>query len=152
MPGRAAAATLCRHIADSLIAENPNAKVVMMGDYNDYPTNKTVTKYLRATGDMKRLKEGEFFNPMYELHKNGIGTNYYNDVPGVLDQTVITPGLLPTDYSTYQYKNAKVHNKEFLKQHGGRYNGFPFRTFGSGVWMNGYSDHFPVYIILLKKI
>ncbi|MCR5014030.1 MAG: endonuclease/exonuclease/phosphatase family protein [Bacteroidales bacterium] len=152
MPGRVAAAQLCRHIADSLLASDPNAKVVMMGDLNDYPTNKTITKHLRATGDMKRLREGEFFNPMYELHQKGIGTNYYNDVPGVLDQTILTPALLPTDYSTYQFKNVKVHNKEFLKQHGGRYNGFPFRTFGSGVWMGGYSDHFPVYIILLKKV
>lgn len=151
MPGRMAAANLCRHIADSLLADDPNAKIIMMGDYNDYPTNKTVTKYLGANGDLKRVKEGEFFNPMYELHQNGIGTNYFSDVPGVLDQTIITPGLFPGDYSSYQFKNAKVHNKEFLKQHGGRYNGFPFRTFGSGVWMDGYSDHFPVYLILLKK-
>ena len=151
LPGRMAAANLCRHITDSLLADDPNAKVIMMGDFNDYPTNKSITKYLRASGDMKRLKEGEYFNPMYELHKNGIGTNYYNDVPGVLDQTILTPALLPTDYSTFQFKNAKVHNKEFLKQHGGKYNGFPFRTFGSGVWTGGYSDHFPVYVILLKK-
>ena len=151
LPGRVAAATLCRHIADSLLNDDPNAKVIMMGDFNDYPTNKSITKYLGASGDMKHLKDGEFYNPMYELHRNGIGTNYYNDVPGVLDQTIMTKCLLPTDYSTYQFKNAKVHNKEFLKQHGGKYNGFPFRTFGSGVWMGGYSDHFPVYVILLKK-
>jgi exonuclease III len=152
LPGRVAAATLCRHITDSLLADNPNAKVIMMGDYNDYPTNKSITKHLRANGDRNRLQEGDYFNPMYELHQNGIGTNYYRDVPGVLDQTILTQALLPTDYSTYQYKNAKVHNKEFLKQHGGRYNGFPFRTFAAGVWSGGYSDHFPVYVILLKKV
>ena len=151
LPGRVAAATLCRHITDSLLAEDPNAKVIMMGDYNDYPDNKSITKYLRAVGDRKRMKEGDYFNPMYELHEKGFGTNYFNDVPGVLDQTILTPALLPGDYSTYQYKNAKVHNKEFLKQHGGRYNGFPFRTFAGGVWAGGYSDHFPVYVILLKK-
>ena len=151
LPGRVAAATLCRHIADSILNEDANAKIIMMGDYNDYPDNKSVTQYLRAKGDMNNLGEGEFFNPMYELHKKGYGTNYYRDVPGVLDQTIITRGLLPTDYSTYQFKNAKVHNKEFLKQHGGRYNGYPFRSFGNGVWMAGYSDHFPVYVILLKK-
>jgi len=151
LPGRVAAATLCRHIADSILREDANAKIIMMGDYNDYPDNKSVTEYLRASGDMKDLRDGEFFNPMYDLHKKGYGTNYFRDVPGVLDQTVITPGLLPTDYSTYQFKVAKVHNKEFLKQHGGRYNGYPFRTFAGGVWMGGYSDHFPVYVILLKK-
>ena len=151
MPGRIAAAELCRHIADSILREDQNAKIIMMGDFNDYPTNKSITEYLRASGNMNDLRDGEFFNPMYELHKKGIGTNYYHDVPGVLDQTIITPGLLPTDYSTYQFKNAKVHNKEFLKQHGGRYNGYPFRSFAGGVWMGGYSDHFPVYVILLKK-
>ena len=151
MPGRVAAASLCRHIADSILREDANAKIIMMGDFNDYPDNKSVTEYLRASGDMKGLRDGEFFNPMYELHKKGYGTNYYRDVPAVLDQTVITPALLPTDYNTYQFKVAKVHNKEFLKQHGGRYNGYPFRTFAGGVWMGGYSDHFPVYVILLKK-
>ena len=151
LPGRVAAAELCRHIADSIMREDQNAKIIMMGDFNDYPDNKSITKYLRASGDMHDLRDGEFFNPMYELHKKGYGTNYYRDVPGVLDQTILTPGLLPTDYSTYQFKNAKVHNKEFLKQHGGRYNGYPFRTFAGGVWMGGYSDHFPVYVILLKK-
>ena len=151
MPGRVAAAELCRHIADSILREDQNAKIIMMGDFNDYPDNKSITKHLRASGNMKDLRDGEFYNPMYELHKKGYGTNYYRDVPGVLDQTILTPALLPTDYSTYQFKNAKVHNKEFLKQHGGKYNGYPFRTFGSGVWMGGYSDHFPVYVILLKK-
>ena len=151
LPGRVAAASLCRHIADSILREDANAKIIMMGDFNDYPDNRSVTEYLRASGDMKDLRDGEFFNPMYELHKKGYGTNYFRDVPGVLDQTILTPGLLPTDYSTYQFKAAKVHNKEFLKQHGGRYNGYPFRTFAGGVWMGGYSDHFPVYVILLKK-
>ena len=151
MPGRIAAATLCRNIADSIMREDQNAKIIMMGDYNDYPDNKSITNYLRASGDMKDLRDGEFYNPMYDLHKKGYGTNYYRDAPGVLDQMILTPALVPTGYDTYQFKNAKVHNKEFLKQHGGKYNGYPFRTFGSGVWMGGYSDHFPVYVILLKK-
>lgn len=152
MPGRVAAATLCRSIADSILRQDQNAKIIMMGDFNDYPDNRSVTEYLRASGNMNDLRDGEFYNPMYDLHKKGYGTNYYRDAPGVLDQTIITPGLLPTDYSSYQFKSAKVHNKEFLKQHGGKYNGYPFRTFGSGVWMGGYSDHFPVYVILLKKV
>ena len=63
MPGRIAAANLCRHIADSIMREDQNAKIIMMGDFNDYPTNKTVTEYLRASGDMKDLRDGEFFNP-----------------------------------------------------------------------------------------
>ena len=61
LPGRIAAATLCRHIADSILNQDANAKIIMMGDYNDYPDNKSVTKYLRATGDMNNL--GEVLQP-----------------------------------------------------------------------------------------
>ena len=146
----AAAQTLKLH-TDSIMHSTNAPKIIIMGDFNDYPDSKSVMNYLRASGDMKDLRDGEFFNPMYDLHKKGYGTNFYRDAPGVLDQMILTPALLPTGYDTYQFKNAKVHNKEFLKQHGGKYNGYPFRTFGSGVWMGGYSDHFPVYVILLKK-
>lgn len=41
----------------------------MMGDFNDYPTNKSIIEGLRAKGSVKDLKEGDFFNPMYDLHK-----------------------------------------------------------------------------------
>lgn len=152
VPNRMAAAKLCRHIADSILAEKPDAKIIMMGDFNDYPTNKSVTEELRAKGNVKDMNEDDFFNPMYELHQKGIGTNYYHDIRGVLDQTVITSSLLKTDFSTYQMYEPVVHDKEFLKQHSGRYKGYPWRTFSGGVWIGGYSDHFPVYLILLKKI
>ena len=108
MPGRVAAANLCRHIADSILNEDANAKIIMMGDFNDYPTNKTVTDYLRATGDMNNLDDGEFYNPMYDLHKNGIGTNYYRDVPGVLDQTILTSSPLPCCPPTTAPTNSRT--------------------------------------------
>ena len=60
LPGRVAAATLCRHIADSILNEDANAKIIMMGDYNDYPDNKSITKYLGAKGNMKTLRDDEF--------------------------------------------------------------------------------------------
>lgn len=155
LPGRMAAASLCRHIADSILADNPKAKIVMMGDYNDYPTNKSILEGLRAKGKVSEMKDDDFFNPMWKMHKNGEGTNYYRDVKGVLDQCIITPALLKDEndpFATYQLFKPMVHSKEFLKQHEGRYNGYPWRSFAGGVWLGGYSDHFPVYLILLKQI
>ena len=155
LPGRLAAANLCRHIADSILAEKPNAKIVMMGDYNDYPTNKSIIKGLRAKGRVEDMQDGDYFNPMWKMHQNGEGTNYYRDVKGVLDQCIITPALLKDEnnpFATYQLRKPMVHSKEFLKQHDGRYAGYPWRTFAGGVWQGGYSDHFPVYLILLKKM
>ena len=155
LPGRMAAASLCRHIADSILAKNPKAKIVMMGDYNDYPTNKSIMEGLRAKGRVEDMQSDDFFNPMWKMHKNGEGTNYYRDVKGVLDQCIITKALLKDEkdpFATYQMYKPVVHSKEFLKQHDGRYNGYPWRSFAGGVWLAGYSDHFPVYLILLKKI
>lgn len=151
LPGRQAAAALSRHIADSIMAINPNAKIVIMGDFNDTPENKSVIETLRAKGNLEKLQEGEFFNTMYELNSKGIGSNAYHDAWSILDQIVITPGLFPQGYETYEYRFSKVHNKEELKQHSGRYDGYPWRTFAGGVWLGGYSDHFPTYICLQKK-
>ena len=56
---RAAAASVCRHIADSLRAIDPNVKIVVMGDLNDDPNNKSVTKVLNARGTTEDLKPEE---------------------------------------------------------------------------------------------
>ncbi len=155
LPGRMAAASLCRHIADSIMTAKPGSKIVMMGDYNDYPTNKSIIEGLRAKGRVEDLQDDDFYNPMWKMHKNGEGTNYYRDVKGVLDQCIITQSLLKDEndpYATYQMLKPMVHSKEYLKQHDGRYNGYPWRSFAGGVWQGGYSDHFPVYIILLKRL
>lgn len=154
LPGRVAAANICRHITDSILSEKPDAKVIMMGDYNDYPTNKSIIEYLGAKGKVSEMQKGDYFNPMWKMHQNGEGTSYYRDVKGVLDQMIITPALLKDEndpFATYQMMKPMVHSKEFLKQHGGRYNGYPWRSFAGGVWLGGYSDHFPVYLVLLKK-
>ena len=73
---------------------------------------------------------------------------------------IITQGLInnddnyTTNYSYFNHKDygAKVFNKSFLKNTDGRYEGFPFRTYSYGKFINGYSDHFPVYLYLVKEI
>ena len=50
-----------RSIADSVMKANPNTKVVMMGDFNDDPTDKSIAQGLGAKFKLKDLKEGDFF-------------------------------------------------------------------------------------------
>lgn len=150
LPFRIAAAELSRRITDSLLNINPEAKVMIMGDFNDTPANKSILDVLKAKGDAKKLKADELFNPMYDLHKKGIGSNAYRDSWSLIDQIIMTQSLLPTDFSSYQLRLTKVHNKRELVQQSGRYKGYPWRNFSGSVWLDGYSDHFPVYIILAK--
>jgi len=152
MPLRMAAARLNRHIVDSLQAINPDAKVIVMGDLNDNPTNKSITEGLNAKGSQTSLKPGELYNPMHALYKKGIGSNAWQDTWSLFDQVIVSQGLLGTDLSTYKFKTARVHNKTELTQKSGRFKGYPNRTYVGGSYLGGYSDHFPAYIIIAKEV
>ncbi|TFH48255.1 MAG: endonuclease/exonuclease/phosphatase family protein [Bacteroidia bacterium] len=151
-PRRNAAAILSRHLVDSLQVIDPGAKVFVMGDLNDDPTDESLRKYLRAAPDAQRMKEGEMFNTMFPLFKRGIGSLYYRDGVNLFDQIIITPSLTGDDYSTYKFRLARVFNSSFLLQKDGQYKGYPLRSFVGTVWQGGFSDHFPVYVFIMRNV
>jgi endonuclease/exonuclease/phosphatase family metal-dependent hydrolase len=151
-PNRNAAGDLSRHIVDSLLALDQNAKIFVMGDLNDDPVNPSVKDHLRCKGKREELARGDMFNPMFKMYKDGIGSLAYRDTWNLFDQIILSQGLLGDDKTTFKFYNAKVFNKNFLKQQEGAYAGYPLRTFAGGVYMNGFSDHFPVYVTLIKAV
>jgi len=152
-PRRVDAAKVGRHIVDSLYAINPNAKILYMGDLNDDPVDKSVKDVMCAKGKISKVKEKMFFNPMWAPYKQGNGTLAYNDAWNLFDQIIVSKAFLnDKDYSTLSYYKMKVYRKPFLFQHGGRYDGYPFRTRAGGKYLGGYSDHLPVYITLIKEV
>ena len=150
-PRRNAAAALSRRLVDSLLTIDSNAKVFVMGDLNDDPVDESLRKYLRASGNPERLKEGEMFNTMFPLFKRGIGSLNYRDGMNLFDQIVVTSSLLGSDYSTYRFRHARVFNPPFLIQKDGQYKGYPLRSFVGTVWQGGFSDHFPVYVVIVRS-
>jgi endonuclease/exonuclease/phosphatase family metal-dependent hydrolase len=150
-PKRIAAAKLSRSVIDSILNTNPEAKVIFMGDLNDDPNNKSMVKYMQAREHKEEVTDGALFNPMIGFYKKGIGTLAYRDNWNLFDQFVLTPGLLKEDYSTYRFFKANVFNKEFLKQQEGAFKGYPKRTYVGTNYLGGYSDHFPVYLFLIKE-
>ena len=152
-PKRIAAAQLGKRIIDSLYNSNPQAKMVYMGDLNDDPVNPSIKKHLNAKGDMTDLRVGDLYNPMEKLYKQGIGTLAWRDNWNLFDQLICTSNLIETgnDFSTYKLYKARVFNQPYLKQSKGNFKGYPFRTFVGPNWLNGYSDHFPVYLLLIKE-
>jgi hypothetical protein len=152
IPARAAAAGVDRRIIDSLMAINIKTKVVIMGDLNDDPVSPSLTKTIGAKGNMKGLKDGGMYNPWVDFYKNGIGTIAYQDSWGLFDQVVISKGWLDKDQAGYHYYKANIFNKEFLVQQTGKYKGYPKRTWDGTTYNYGYSDHFPVFVTMLKKV
>lgn len=148
-PLREAAAALNRKIIDSLSRLNPNAKIITMGDFNDGPYNNSITRVLKAKRFQDGLKPGELFNPMDDLSRKGEGTVAYRDAWDLFDQIIITPSLLSKDYSSYRYWKANIFKPDYLKQPTGRYRGYPLRNANGEA---GFSDHFPVYVYLVKEV
>lgn len=151
-PNRIEAAKLGRKIIDSLLTANPSAKIILMGDLNDDPVNVSVMEYIRAKGKVNKMKPGDLYNTMYDHFKNGNGTLAWNDAWNLFDQIIISEGLTSTDASTYVFHKSVVFRKEYLFQQDGNFKGYPLRTHAGGVYLNGYSDHLPVYIVLKKEV
>lgn len=147
---RARAAQVCKDIKDSLVAANPNARVVIMGDLNDDPVSPSVAKTLGAKGDKDAVEKGGLFNPFYDYFKKGIGTLGYNDGWNLFDQIIISSGFIQGADDGWQFKEAKIFDKNYLRNQFGKYKGYPHRSFEGSVWIDGYSDHLPTYIYITK--
>jgi len=151
-PARAAAALVCKHHIDSIALADGEQKVIIMGDLNDDPVSPSVTKVLQAKGDKKDIKPGCIYNPWIDLYKKGFGTLAYQDAWGLFDQIMVTYPWMSKDQDGFFFQQAMIFNREFLRENIGKYKGYPMRTYDGNVYRGGYSDHFPTYIVLLKKI
>ena len=149
-PKRIKAAELNKQIMDSLFSEDPYAKIITMGDLNDDPTNESVKDILKAKNDRENMKIKELYNPMEDMFKQGLGTLAYRDGWNLFDQIIISTELAKKDYSSYRFYKAGIFNKSYLATPRGQYKGYPFRSFVNG-YTGGYSDHFPVFIYLIKE-
>ncbi|MCL1850744.1 MAG: endonuclease/exonuclease/phosphatase family protein [Bacteroidetes bacterium] len=149
-PLRMAAAQLTRSIADSLLKINANAKIVIMGDLNDNPNAKSIMNGLNAKGKMNDVQQYDLFNPMWKMYRDGIGSYAYQDSWDLIDQIIMSYALLQSKPNKYKFISAHVFNPNFLKTKTGSFQGYPFRTYAGGSYAGGYSDHFPVYVVLQK--
>ena len=149
---REAAAALSKHIADSVWNVDPNQAVIIMGDLNDDPFNKSCSKILGAKKERKKVDEHGFFNPFWKTLDKGIGSLAYRGVWNLFDQIIISGNTLGGEQTGLNYLSHRVHNKDFLTQQDGKYSGYPLRTFSGVKFLNGYSDHYPTIVYFLKEI
>lgn len=147
-PYREAAGRLNKKIIDSLQKINPNAKVITMGDLNDGTYNKSVKVELGAKLKKSEVKEFGLYNPFEQMAKDGNASLFYRDSGDIFDQIIISEPFLRTDYSSLRYWKAGIYNKPYMIQTTGQYKGYPLRHGANEV---GFSDHFPVFIYLIKE-
>ena len=152
IPARAAAAGVVKKRVDSLMAITPHTKIIIMGDLNDDPVSPSLTKVIGAVGKIDQVKENGIYNPWVEMYKRGIGTSPYQDAWGLFDQVLVSGAWLNKEQPGYFYHKAVIFNKEFMVQKTGKYRGYSKRTWDGTTYNYGYSDHFPVYVMMVKKV
>ena len=145
-----------RALKDSLLRDDPNVKVIVMGDMNDDPTDKSMTTALGCKAEIKDVGPRDMYNPWYNvLVKQRTGTLQYDGKWNLFDQIVMTPNLLhkegAKDYNTLKFRKNEIFRRDYLFQKDGKYKGNPLRTHAGGAWLNGYSDHLPTVIYLMKE-
>lgn len=137
------ASTVCKKIMDSIVKENAAAKFILMGDFNDNPTNKS-------------LKMLHMMNPFLTLFKKGYGSLAFNDNWNLFDQILLSPNWMKSikdneeKFSLTNYKPVIYKNFTMIEKNG-KYKGYPKRTYNGIEYNGGYSDHFPVALIFTLK-
>lgn len=156
-PKREAAAAQCRALADSVRKANPATKVVIMGDLNDDATDKSVMEILGGKGNIKKLVEGDMYNPYVDMLRAGYGTLAYRDAWNLFDNIVISENLATASTGALKIQKApkakfygNIFRAPYLFQREGQYKGYPLRTFVGNNFQGGFSDHLPVYIYIGK--
>ena len=143
-----------RMLKDALMTSHPEAKVMIMGDMNDDPADKSMTTALGCKPQADKVKKAtDLFNPWHEtLYKRGQGTLLYQGKWNLFDQIVFSGNLLGTDRTSLKFYKHEIFMRDYLFQQEGKYKGSPLRTHAGGVWLNGYSDHLPTYVYLIKEV
>lgn len=145
-----------RVVKDSLQQDDPNVKLLIMGDMNDDPRDKSMSEALGARRDMNEVEEGGLYNPFWKIHDSGTGTLMYNNSWNLFDQIILSRNLLDLagtkEYETLTLFQPQIFRREYLFQQEGKYKGNTKRTTAGGVWLDGYSDHLPTLVYLVKAV
>lgn len=150
-PKRVAVARTVRDIVDQEQIKNPNARILLMGDFNDTPDSKAITETLNASKSTEAEPNRQLFNAFAQLAEEKKGSYNYKNAWNMIDQMMLSKSWLTNKGLHYVPNSATIYQEERLKEAEGKYKGAPLRTYAGKKYLGGYSDHFPVYITVGKK-
>jgi len=150
-PKRMKTAYMVNQLTNRIFSESPKAKVLILGDFNDDPTDHSIKKLLFQPSSAENNVIKLFFNPMEFMFKKGWNTMAYRDALHLFDQIILSKPLISKDqeYQGLRYYRAGIFNPSYLIKQDGKYKGYPLRSFENNRYSGGFSDHFPVFIELI---
>ena len=133
-----AAHTILRKI-NALDKPAEDLNVIVMGDFNDDPNSESIQLLMES---------GLFINPFKKLLSPSSGSANYKGTWSLFDQIILSHSFLNHEHGTHSFRSAAIFAPRFLREWKGKYKGNPFRTFVGKKYIGGYSDHFPVYVVM----
>ena len=144
--------------AMKLMQAYPGIKIAVMGDMNDNPFDESMVTYLHGKEKTEEVGEQDFFDPFLSMIKAGFGSLAYQGVWSIFDIIMVNENLVNPPKGTYKIQPivkkkfyGRVFQRPFITQQEGQYKGTPKRTMSNGAFINGYSDHYPTYIVISNK-
>ena len=134
-PARKLAAQKNNEVIQSILAEEPDARIIVMGDFNDDPFSES----------LQILKNDYLYNPMETLLSFDKGSLVHDNDWYLFDQLLLSPNFLKGHSNSFRFEDAHIFNPRNLQEFDEPYEGNPFRTYVGKKYLGGYSDHFPVY-------
>ena len=134
---------------NAILNNDAKAKILIMGDFNDYPDNKSIQEVLKAS-NRKEIKNDELFNLAAQLHQDGKGSYFYRGDWGMLDQMMVSKNFIQPKSGVGVYQNSiSIFDEKFILFKHPKYGTWqPNRTYSGPKYHGGYSDHLPIYITL----
>ena len=141
-PARLIASKKAVAIISSIKLRDENAKIIVMGDFNDNPHNDSIKNLVQSH---------DLYNPMSDLPTYTRGSSNHRKEWDLFDQILFTPNFFEYGEGKHGFYRVDIFDQDFLKQYKGKYRGNPFRTYAGYKYKGGFSDHFPVYLHLKKS-
>ena len=147
-PKRIQAAKALNSITSGIYDSEQSPKIFVMGDFNDEPSNKSITETVNVSCSESLTEEQQLFNAFCDLENEDKGSYRYRKYWDMLDQIMVSKAVLTDTAGIHFTPNSAAIKAEPWMIQTGKYAGFPLRTYGGRNYLGGYSDHFPVYISL----
>jgi len=137
---------------DSILTVNSDAKIIAMGDFNDEPANKSLTKVLGAKNPAAGNKNADLYNLLYPKDKQGEGTYNYQSEWFMLDNLIVSSACMKGKGYTISPDDVRIFDPPWVMyDHPKAGMEVPNRTYGGDNYFGGISDHLAIYGVFKLK-
>jgi len=127
--------------------QNKNERILIMGDFNDYPSDLSLSKTLKAKNKISNFNNQKLFNLMSTLESENTGSYNYKGEWGFLDQIIVSSNLVNNSKGCKVEKYGVFKEDWLLHERYGDI--YPNRMYLGNEWQSGgFSDHLPIYCII----